>query len=296
MLQKTLEGTELKLKTKIKNNSHTSPTTSAKHDIILQLVQYARNVWSFRNEPRLQKHIDHGATFSKAIAERIIWIYSEENDYILDPFIGTGTVLEVCQTLKRNCIGIELNPHFYHDFLLPLETQQTLLPSAYKYRVYNDDCRNLLQYCTENSIQLIFTSPPYANCIQKSAKDRESRKVICYKDSHVKPYSDNQNDFGNLLYEEFLAEFESLFELFYKVLKVDGYCIILVKNFRDMENQRGYVNFAEDLATIAKQHGFFYHDLITEDQNENHKLQLNGSKRLFYTNLNTNQIVVLRKL
>ena len=31
---------------------------------------------------------------------------------VLDPFCGSGTVLEVCRLLNRNAIGFELNPKY----------------------------------------------------------------------------------------------------------------------------------------------------------------------------------------
>ena len=37
---------------------------------------------------------------------------SEENDVILDPFLGSGTTALACVLLERNCIGIEKNNEF----------------------------------------------------------------------------------------------------------------------------------------------------------------------------------------
>ena len=37
---------------------------------------------------------------------------SNECDFVLDPFSGSGTTLRVCQQLNRDCIGFELNPEF----------------------------------------------------------------------------------------------------------------------------------------------------------------------------------------
>lgn len=38
---------------------------------------------------------------------------SKEGDLILDPFMGSGTTGHACQILKRDFIGIELNPKYY---------------------------------------------------------------------------------------------------------------------------------------------------------------------------------------
>lgn len=37
---------------------------------------------------------------------------SNEGDLILDPFVGSGTAVRVCQQLNRNCIGIDINSDY----------------------------------------------------------------------------------------------------------------------------------------------------------------------------------------
>lgn len=46
------------------------------------------------------------------LIERIVKASSNEEDLVLDPFIGVGTTAVVCQKLKRNFIGFEINPDF----------------------------------------------------------------------------------------------------------------------------------------------------------------------------------------
>lgn len=42
----------------------------------------------------------------------LIKSYSEENELILDPFMGSGTTAVACQQLNRNFIGFEINPEY----------------------------------------------------------------------------------------------------------------------------------------------------------------------------------------
>ena len=48
----------------------------------------------------------------EALIERMILASSNEGDWVIDPFSGSGTTMRVCQQLNRNGIGIELNEVF----------------------------------------------------------------------------------------------------------------------------------------------------------------------------------------
>ncbi|MCL4469114.1 MAG: site-specific DNA-methyltransferase [Deltaproteobacteria bacterium] len=71
------------------------------------------DVWQFSHvhysNPERQ---NHPTQKPEALVERIVLASSNENSLILDPFSGSGTTLRVCQILKRNCIGFEMNPEY----------------------------------------------------------------------------------------------------------------------------------------------------------------------------------------
>lgn len=52
--------------------------------------------------------------FSPQFVEALIEEYSNEDDSILDPFLGSGTVLFECSRLKRNGAGSDINPAAYN--------------------------------------------------------------------------------------------------------------------------------------------------------------------------------------
>lgn len=54
----------------------------------------------------------HHAVFPKELVENCVRASSDEGDYILDPFAGSGTVGVVSANLGRNFVGIELNPKY----------------------------------------------------------------------------------------------------------------------------------------------------------------------------------------
>lgn len=258
----------------------------------------SKNVWNDVSSPREKKHIDHGATYPEKLVNRLIRMYTKKGDLVLDPFLGTGTTLEACRNTDRIGIGIELNERFI-DYALEI-TKQATLQKALPLTVINDDCRNLLNYVKEESIQLMVTSPPYANFIQKSLEDRENIHktsiIRLENNSTVNQYSKKEEDFGNLDYLKFLQELKELMKKIFLVTKKGGYNVWVVKDYRDTKNKIPYVPFHSDLAKIGEEVGFKYHDLIIWDQTGQRKLVLLGFPSVFYTNQNCSFLVVLRKL
>jgi DNA modification methylase len=50
----------------------------------------------------------HSATFPRALPEWFIKLFTKEGDWVLDPFVGSGTSCEIAQKLGRNSIGIDI--------------------------------------------------------------------------------------------------------------------------------------------------------------------------------------------
>jgi len=46
------------------------------------------------------------------LPKRLIKMFSYVEDYILDPFLGSGTTIKAAKDLGRNSVGIELNPKY----------------------------------------------------------------------------------------------------------------------------------------------------------------------------------------
>jgi len=54
----------------------------------------------------------HPAPFSLKMAMTVIECLSFVGDTVLDPFCGSGTVLEACRKTRRMCIGFEINNEY----------------------------------------------------------------------------------------------------------------------------------------------------------------------------------------
>jgi site-specific DNA-methyltransferase (adenine-specific) len=63
-----------------------------------------------KNPIKKNKHPTlHPTQKPEKVLEKFIRVSSKPGDWVLDPFVGTGTTNAVCQNLNRKCIGIELN-------------------------------------------------------------------------------------------------------------------------------------------------------------------------------------------
>lgn len=55
---------------------------------------------------------NHSAAFPRALPEWFIKLFTQEGDWVLDPFVGSGTTCEVAQKLRRNSVGIDIIPEY----------------------------------------------------------------------------------------------------------------------------------------------------------------------------------------
>ena len=68
-----------------------------------------RTVWNVNTQAFAGSHF---ATFPLGLIEPCLLAGSKPDDFVLDPFFGSGTVGVACLGLNRKYIGIELNPEY----------------------------------------------------------------------------------------------------------------------------------------------------------------------------------------
>jgi len=61
----------------------------------------------------------------EAILERILLVSSNENDKILDPFLGSGTTVVAAKKLKRQFMGFEISPEYWEQCRKRIEKTET---------------------------------------------------------------------------------------------------------------------------------------------------------------------------
>ncbi|WP_289242743.1 DNA methyltransferase [uncultured Campylobacter sp.] len=165
-------------------------------------------IWSFPNRGKWATHdAKYRGNFSPYIAKNIILRYSNENDLVLDQFVGGGTTLIECKLNNRNAIGIDINPNAVE-----------ITKNKLNFNCDNDvsvDIKlgNACFLDLENeSIDLICTHPPYADIIKYSERI--------------------DGDLSHLKYKDFLVEIEKVANECYRVLKKDKFCAIVMGDTR----------------------------------------------------------------
>ncbi len=166
-------------------------------------------LWSFPHRGNWATHSGkYRGNWSPYVPRNLILRYSREKDWVLDPFLGSGTTLIEAKLLGRNAIGVDIN-----EASVKLSNANLKFPYKISSKIFTrqGDARNLHFIKTE-SINLICTHPPYANIISYS--------------------SDQENDISNFEYVPFLTAIEGAAKEFFRVLKKDGICAYMIGDIR----------------------------------------------------------------
>lgn len=95
-----------------------------REDTPLRETRNKRSVWQVNTKPYSEAHF---ATFPPKLIEPCILAGCPEGGTVLDPFMGSGTTLQVATEWGRKSIGIELNPEYIEIAKRRLSAIQTKL-------------------------------------------------------------------------------------------------------------------------------------------------------------------------
>ena len=193
-------------------------------------------VWQFTYEKRdIRKKDLHPATFPISLAKKVVELFTHEGELVLDPFVGSGTTLVAAQDLNRNAVGFDLQESYIN--LCSKRLSQKTLFNKTKQLSIQDDALNIPLYLNPNSVSLIWTSPPYANLLNRKRKNKSRRDRKNDQYLKVEQYSQNPRDLGTMSLDDYTKAMGDIYEALLPLLKPKAHCVI---NVPDMwwENQR----------------------------------------------------------
>lgn len=221
-------------------------------------------VWQFNYEGRdVRDKSLHPATFPISLASKVIQLFTHEGELVLDPFVGSGTTLVAAQDTNRNAVGFDLqtsyialcgqrlqNPNLFH------QSQQVAIC---------DDARNIPAYIQPETVSLLWTSPPYANLLNRKRKNKSRRGDERHNDQYgkIEQYSQDERDLGTMSIADYTLAMGDIFEALLPLLKPKAHCVI---NVPDMwwENQRITIHVA--LIEELRRRGYEFRNTIIWDR------------------------------
>lgn len=196
-------------------------------------------IWAFPDRGKWATHdAKYRGNWSPYIPRNVILRYSQEGDTVLDPFVGGGTTAVEAKLTNRNFIGFDINPE-----AVELSRQKCAFrfDTTASSVIEVADARKLP--LNDNSVDLICAHPPYADIINYS--------------------EDIEGDLSLLPIKDFLFEMGKVADEFYRVLKKDKFCAILMGDMR----KKGMVQpLAFETMRIFEMAGFKTKEIIIKEQ------------------------------
>ncbi|EIK82636.1 adenine-specific DNA methylase [Gardnerella vaginalis 1500E] len=221
-------------------------------------------VWQFMYEPRdIRDRNVHPAVFPIAMAKRVIEQFTHKGELVLDPFVGSGTTLLAAQDLDRNAVGFDLKQEY-----VDLSNSRVEEPPAdrhCKQIAVCDDARNIVNRIVRGTVKLAFTSPPYANILNRERKNKSRRgdlrknKQFC----KVEQYSQDPRNLGTLEVDAFEAAMSEIFKQMMPVFDEKAHILI---NITDAWIDRKRVPIHINVVNALRAAGYEFRNTIIWDR------------------------------
>lgn len=247
--------------------------------------KYSISVWGI-NKSIEEYKIGHPAMFPIQLCKRLIKIYTKRGDTVLDHFMGSGITLISAYELERNAIGLDINETFVEKAKKRIWQEKIVPIHVEKPKIYNDDAGNILNHISQNTVDLVITSPPYWDILRQ-------KRTADYKE--IRFYSDSTKDIGNIEnYDEFMSSLEDIFKKIRIVLKNGKRCIIIVM---DLRKKSEFIPFHIDVSNMMQKIGFKFEDIIIWNrQKEYNNLRPLGYPSVFIVNKIHEYILIFKNI
>ena len=170
------------------------------------------SLWIFDKRDSSGVHrAGYWGNFIPQIPNQLLRRFTKKGEWVLDPFLGSGTTLIECKRLGRNGIGVELNSSVVKATESAVKKEAN--PNKVITKIVNGDSGKMNLHKEMNklklkSFQFVIMHPPYWDIIKFSKK---------------------KNDLSNAdSVKSFLKMFGDVVNNFYPVLEKKRYCAIVI--------------------------------------------------------------------
>lgn len=227
-------------------------------------------VWEFAYEKRdIRDKKIHPATFPISLAQKVIKLFSHRGELVVDLFSGSGTTLIAAQDLERNAVGFDLSNAYTQIAKERLGKNfgilQQMADNKWEQYAVNEDAMEASHYFLDQSIKLIFTSPPYANMLTRKRKNKSRRSDLRQNEQYgqIEQYSNDQRDLGTMECEEWAEKIGEILKRIHPKIKDNGHCVI---NVNDLWLDNNRYTLHSLLETKVNKVGYSLRNIIIWDK------------------------------
>ncbi len=175
--------------------------------------------------------------FDPSLCELIYTWFSPPSATILDPFAGGSVRGIVANKLNRNYIGVELR----QEQVSANKEQGSKICSEPLPVWHCEDSLNLDKLVPPESVDLLFTCPPYAD---------------------LEVYSDDPRDISTMDYEQFFSVYSQILKKAVDALKKDRFACVVVGEVRDKKTGFYYGFVPDTIRAMEKAGAGYYNEII----------------------------------
>ena len=160
------------------------------------------------------------------LMKQLIEFFTKKDGWVLDPFVGAGSTLLACSMANRRGVGVDLSQEYldlYREACQDLVLEHQI--------VYQGDAGQLESIFSGKDylFDLVLTDPPYGNMLSRKRSGERKKKT---GDDSPTPFTNEQQDLGNMPHEQFYDALKSVIEQSMKYLKVKGYVVVFCKDLQ----------------------------------------------------------------
>lgn len=172
---------------------------------------YTDSLWIINKRDNTGAHkFKYHGNFIPQIAYQLLSRYTKKGDWVLDPFLGSGTTSIEAQRMDRNSIGIELQKDVAEASKerISSEKKDNIKSIVLNENSKNYDLSTVLSANQIEKVQFIIFHPPYWDIIK---------------------FSDNPEDLSNSsTIDSFKEDFGTVIDNTTKFLEDERYCAVII--------------------------------------------------------------------